>query len=552
MKIRIRNYIIILIFTIILSIPMMLNDFNVYGDDGVQHISRLMGTAQSISEGQIIPVIMSNFCNGFGYSWNIFYSPVTAYIPLIFSIFTSSFELMFKLFTILVVFLSGISMYEFVAKVTKNTNVGLLAAGFYIFSSYRFTDMYMRMAISELSSFIFIPMVFHGMYNIFHGEEKYKKSLLLTLGAAGLIITHIVIAMYTAIFCFVYLLLNIKKLKDKQVIKSLGINIILILLLTSFYTIPMLEHKVTTQYEVFKEGRMDIEEKLMLNKVDFKDLFYTEENNFCFEINLVILVGIVLTILAFKKIDKENRKIYWFSLISGIICVIMSMRFFPFEKLPSILRMLQFSFRLLEFSTFFFAFVVSINYSVIIKNFKIADTLVLCIVTFLLLCPAIQKINFNKVWSEEKLWPAVEVNENTGRVHAGCATFEYLPSKAYDNLDYIKQRENRTYILSGNVTIEKEEKNGTNMSIVVSNIENDTSIELPYIYYLGYNVELQDEAGNLQKIDTYESDNGLIAINLPEGEHGTITVQYTGTILMKISYVVSILTRLSCTCCCSI
>ena len=552
MKIRIRNYIIILIFTIILSIPMMLSNFNVYGDDGVQHISRLMGTAQSISEGQIIPVIMSNFCNGFGYSWNIFYSPVTAYIPLIFSIFTSSFELMFKLFTILVVFLSGISMYEFVTKATKNTNVGLLAAGLYIFSSYRFTDMYMRMAISELSSFIFIPMVFHGMYNIFHGEEKDKKSLLLTLGAAGLIITHIVIAMYTAIFCFVYLLLNIKKLKDKQVIKSLGINIILILLLTSFYTIPMLEHKVTTQYEVFKEGRMDIEEKLMLNKVDFKDLFYTEENNFCFEINLVILVGIVLTILAFKKIDKENRKIYWFSLISGIICVIMSMRFFPFEKLPAILRMLQFSFRLLEFSTFFFAFVVSINYSVIIKNFKIIDTLVLCLVTFLLLCPLRKNINFNKVWSEEKLWPAVEVNENTGRVHAGCATFEYLPSKTYDNLDYIKQRENRTYILSGNVTIEKEEKNGTNMSIVVSNIENDTSIELPYIYYLGYNVKLQDETGNVQKIDTYESDNGFIAINLPEGEYGTITVQYTGTILMKISYVVSILTRLSCTCCCSL
>ena len=113
MKIRIRNYIIILIFTIILSIPMMLNEFNVYGDDGVQHIARLMGTAQSISEGQIIPVIMSNFCNGFGYSWNIFYSPVTAYIPLIFSIFTSSFELMFKLFTILVVFLSGISKKVF-------------------------------------------------------------------------------------------------------------------------------------------------------------------------------------------------------------------------------------------------------------------------------------------------------------------------------------------------------------------------------------------------------------------------------------------------------
>ena len=36
---------------------------------GVQHIARLMGTFQSIEENQKFPVIMSNFCNGFGYSW---------------------------------------------------------------------------------------------------------------------------------------------------------------------------------------------------------------------------------------------------------------------------------------------------------------------------------------------------------------------------------------------------------------------------------------------------------------------------------------------------
>lgn len=67
-------------------------------------------------------------------------------------------------------------------------------------------------------------------------------------------------------------------------------------------------------------------------------------------------------------------------------------------------------------------------------------------------------VGFGKQWSEDKLWPAVEVNENTGRVHAGCATFEYLPSKAYENLDYIKTRENRVYVLSGSATIENEEK----------------------------------------------------------------------------------------------
>ena len=127
-KTKLIDYGIILIFAIIASIPLLNQDFNIYGDDGIQHIARLMGTTQSIKEGQIIPVIMSNFCNGFGYSWNIFYSPLTASFPLIFSIFTNSFELILKLFIILVAFLSGISMYEFVSKISKNRYKNVLLA----------------------------------------------------------------------------------------------------------------------------------------------------------------------------------------------------------------------------------------------------------------------------------------------------------------------------------------------------------------------------------------------------------------------------------------
>lgn len=545
-KTKLIDYIIILIFAIIVSIPMLNEDFNIYSDDGIQHIARLMGTTQSIEEGQIIPVIMSNFCNGFGYSWNIFYSPLTAFLPLVFSIFTHSFELILKLFIILVAFLSGIAMYEFVNKISKNRYAGLMAAMVYIFAPYRLTDTYIRVAISELTSFIFLPIVFHGMYNIFNSEEKsIKKSLLLSLGATGLIITHSVIAMYTAIFCFIYLLINIKELKNKQVIKMLVVNILLILLLTSFYTIPFLEHKLSTDYEVFKPGRMERTDSLIQNKLKPIQLIYTAPYSFCFEIGLVSIIGLVLTILAHKKIEKSVKKFYWFALISGIVCVIMSLNFFPFEKMPAILKMIQFTFRLLEFSSFFFAVLAGINYSLVIKNFKLRDILILCFVTILLLMPAYNNcVGFGKQWSEDKLWPAVEVNENTGRVHAGCATFEYLPSKAYENLDYIKTRENRVYVLSGSATIEKEEKNGTKMTFNLSNIEKNTTLELPYIYYLGYNIQIEQN-GQILTLETFESSNGFVAVNLPNTESGKITVKYTGTTIMQISYIVSIVTFVS-------
>lgn len=544
MKDKIKDYFIILIFAIIFCIPLFSPDFNIYGDDGIQHIARLMGTTQSIAEGQILPLIMSNFCNGFGYSWNIFYSPITSYIPLIFTIFTNSFEIILKIFMFLITFLSGITMYEFVKKVTKNRYTALLASAIYTFAPYHLTDMYNRVAIAELATFIFIPLVFHGMYNIFNAEEKsFTKSLPLCLGAVGLILSQIVIAMYVAIICFIYLLVNIKKLKDKQVLKILGIDILLILLLTSFYTVPLLEHRISTDYEVFKDGRMERTDALVFYKVDPIDLVYTEANSLSFEIGLVSIIGLVFTIFAYKKLDDNIKKIYWFSLVAGILCVVFSLRFFPFEKLPATLKMLQFTFRLLEFSTFFFAFIAAVNFSLVIKNFKMLDVLVLSVITILLIVPLAKKnISYEKKWKEEALWPAVSVNEYTGRVHAGCASFEYLPSKAFEHLDYIKQRENKTYILNGSAHIENEEKNGCKMSMDISNVKNDTVIELPYIYYLGYTAQFTDINGDMRELDLYESDNGFVAINLSEDMNGNITVLYNGTALMWIFYAVSFIT----------
>jgi len=152
--------ILILIASIYVSLPLLSEKLDMLYDDGVQHICRLMGTFQSIQEGQTFPVIMSNFTNEFGYSWNLFYSPITAYIPLIFKILGFTFTNCIKIFMFVVVFLSGISMYFFTKKVTKNEMVSTLAAIIYIFAPYRLTDMYIRNAIAELTSFIFLPMVF--------------------------------------------------------------------------------------------------------------------------------------------------------------------------------------------------------------------------------------------------------------------------------------------------------------------------------------------------------------------------------------------------------
>ena len=88
-KENVKCIILLFIASLFICMPLISKKIDITYDDGIQHIARLMGTYQSIQEGQTS--IMSYFCNGFGYSLNIFYSPITALAPLIFKLFGVSF-----------------------------------------------------------------------------------------------------------------------------------------------------------------------------------------------------------------------------------------------------------------------------------------------------------------------------------------------------------------------------------------------------------------------------------------------------------------------------
>ena len=527
------NYILIIIASIIISIPLANKNLNIYRDDGIQHICRIIGTKQTLADKQFLPMIMSNLCNNFGYSWNIFYSPLTAYMSVVFRIFNFSYVNCLKLCMFVIVLLSGITMYKFALRITKNKKLATLASIIYILAPYRITDMYIRTALAELASFIFIPIVFEGLYIIVNEE---KKSYKLALGAAGLILTHQVIAMYTAIICFIYLIVFFKKLKSKTVLKNIGVNLLFCILMTSFYWVGLLQHYLNTSYEVFVPGRMEREEVLIFYKAKFSQLFITNsEQTMIYAIGLLSVIGLVLTPIAYKKIPKEYKKTYMFFLIAGIILIGMTLSIFPFEKLPQALTMLQFTFRLFTFTSFFFAFVVATNFAILIKNFKTLDIVVLLTISILLLVPYKSKLDFNLQENEERLINGVRVTENTGRVHAGMASMEYLPTKAFKNLKHIANRKDEVIVLDNDeAVISDYTKQSSNMNCKILNVKKETTIELPYIYYLGYRVY-----ANGQEIKYTESDNGLIQINIAQDSQ--IKVKYLGTNEMLISYAVSII-----------
>lgn len=556
----------IIIIGLILSIPLLNEKLNVLRDDGVQHIIRIKETAECIKNLESTK-IYNNLCNGFGYSWDIFYGNFTSFIPATIYLIVGSEITAFKIFLSLLLILSGISMYISTYKMFKKHEISIIASVIYMCAPYHLNDLYMRYSVGEFASFIFIPLVFAGLHSIIKNKEesniisiendierenkieneskiktkKYNKHknndfIMLIIGAVGLIITHILSTVITAIFAVIYLLINFKELKNIQKIKKILLSLLLILMISSYFWIPMFENTLNTKYEVYEENKMSTVESVNAQRVDFKDLISNKDNFQIHEIGLVTIALVILTLYSIRKVDKENKKIFITFLVFGILSILMTTKLIDWSGVPESFLIIQFPWRMLEFSTYFLSIVASISFCSTIKNVRLIDVLYIVIITVLLTAIFKDRLDYSEEKVENPSIGIVHENSRYG-TNAGAAKFEYLPKKAYDNLEYIAQRQDLIYVLSGSANIEDEEKNVKTLKATIKCNSDNLVLELPYIYYLGYSAYVDGE-----KVDIYESENGFLMLSLNTENKDTINleVKYTGTVLDNLSKIISI------------
>lgn len=83
--------------------------------------------------------------------------------------------------------------------------------------------------------------------------------------------------------------------------------------------------------------------------------------------------------------------------------------------------------------------------------------------------------------------------------------------------------------------VEELKKDVQSLSCKIEVLEDNTIFEFPYTYYPGYTITL-----NGVEINSFESEKGLLAISLNKIPESDITVRYTGTRIMDISKILSI------------
>lgn len=342
----------------------------------------------------------------------------------------------------------------------------------------------------------------------------------------------------TAIMAFIYLCLNIKKMKEKEIIKKLLINIILIILISSFFWIPLLETYNFAEYEAYQKDSMATKESFINSGLELKQLFTTsKDSTYVYEIGPHIIIMLILSIFAIKNVaKKEYKKEYILFLILGFLSIFMSTKYFPWQIFNEKVSIIQFTWRMLVFSDFFFAIICAINIENIIKKTKIIDIIVISIIAILYCITLNRFIPVNDEISEINKWNIGSVTENKNEVIVAMGRGEYLPVNSNKSREYILERENTIEVLKGSANIQNLERNGQKLKANVKILEDNTILELPYIYYPGYKIELNDK-----EINSFESENGFLAISINKTNEGIIEVNYKETILMKASKGMSII-----------
>jgi len=315
-----------------------------FGASDDLHIGWLFEMNRSLSLGQFPPRFVPDLSFGFGYPLFNFVFPLPFYIGEIYHRLGLSFVDSVKAIFLISVPLSMYFMYKFI-KEYANEYLALAGAVLYVYTPYRATDIYVRGAIGEILAFVFPPLIAFAITKI--GKEKSIKWIcLLSLGVAGLILSHDIMA-----YMFIPFLALFALVQWKGVLRSVY-GFILGLLVSLYFWLPALVESKLMKYGT---GNFDFIDHFPTLRQLVTPYFgygasvpgpYDGMSFFMGAINVLLIVA------AIVFVKKGRIVIYWALFTIAVSVFLMNFRSTSLWKIIPYLPYFQFPWRFLSLTTF--------------------------------------------------------------------------------------------------------------------------------------------------------------------------------------------------------
>lgn len=328
--------------------------------DSYGHITNIAQFSKIIGGGEFPVVWMNNYAN-YGLPTGIFVHQLTNYLGGVITFLTHNPTTSYNILVFIAIFLSNLFLYLFL-RLYFNPLASFLGTFIFSFTPYRIFNIYIRGAMPEVFSSIFLPLILIALY-LFIVKKKTSALFLLTLFIAGLTLNHpMMLVVYSSVFIpyLIFLLItnNISRnLKIKYLIVT-SLSMILGILITSYYILPLNFEIKYFYYDLIKNH---IDPSSYLSLTNFTDpRWYYFTKNEIFTRGHVVQFGLIETIvlisgflyLLYVKLirkSKQNIRILYFALILAAIIIFFTTRFSDlfFQKL-FFLNNIQFPWRFLS------------------------------------------------------------------------------------------------------------------------------------------------------------------------------------------------------------
>lgn len=365
--------------------------------DDMQMVRQLQ-LEKCIKDGQIPCRWSPDLGYAYGYPLFNFYPPLPYIIGQIFRNLGISFMWSVKLTAIFHFLLSAFFAFLLSSYLFGNI-AGLISSLFYTYAPYHALNVYVRGAMNEAWAYTFFPAIFYTSKKLIDVKksQKIKYTLLLSFSILGLILSHNPMLLVFAPFTILWVVLclfqkhkNLKKIfKQKTTVLKLFYSNLLALSLAAFYTLPVLfETKLVQIASMFKGYYSYIVHFTSLRQLFISSFWgdgasvWGQEDQMSFMIGYLhwILPTLILfvSIIAYSskiqtklKASKDLFIFFLFFFFSALFTAFMTHeRSIFIWKIFAPIQKIQFPWRFLNLSVFFFSISIGFAFQTLNHIFK--------------------------------------------------------------------------------------------------------------------------------------------------------------------------------------
>lgn len=508
-----------------------------------QQVVRLQQLDKSLRAGQFPVRWVEDLGFGFGYPLFNFYPPLTYYLGEAGVLAGLGYINSIKIVWFVALVGSALSMY-FLAKEFFGKVGGVVSAAFYLYAPYHALDAYVRGALAELFSFVWLPLILLASYKTVQ-TAKTRFAVVTGCLLGLLMITHNLIFLpFAGILAVWYLLLIVAFGQKGQAARYLingALMVIIAFGLTAFFWLPSLAEKKFTL----------VDQLLIKNLASYKihflcpsQLWYglwgfggsvagcADGVSFALgKIYWLVIAGASL-VFVFRR-----KKIIIVSYVLLALSLFMTLDYSrTIWDLFSPLWYLQFPWRFLEFAALFSALLAGSFWLIFPKK--------LGVLAALLATGLVIFVN-GKYFRPQQYYPlatdAQQTSDERVKWDISGSSFEYLPAgiaTRYNNQGVLWVDINRTQIPTSkyqatNLTVSDQRLSPDNFSVKTMSTTSGT-IQFNITDFPGWKVYLDGKPAAFSDNNKYK----LLSLAVPAGDH-TVSGRFTNTPPRQVGNLVS-------------